>query len=835
MLRRLREYWTPLRVMDVVIVLAVIYVTIWSLHPALVFSSTTITGGDTGSHLALPAYLHSQGNIFNVTPWYPGWFAGMPAYTYYWILPDFFASLASYVINFAVAFKLATIVGSVLMPITAYAMGKLFKAPRPIPAALALATLPFLFDASFTIDGGNLFSTMAGEYAFSLSLALSLLAIGLFARGVRTGRGYWWAAICLSATLAAHILPWFFTIAAVGVLVVFESLQRRGIGDPTDLDTVRGNYSRPLRFALGAGLLSAGLSAWWLLPFGTTQSLTNSLGYINQPVNTLYQVFAQLGWYYRNPQTGVITAGGDRWVIVLAAIALVAAFWVRDRLGMVLATLTVLSLAAYVLDPQSVILNERIVPFWFISIHLSAGWLFGYFLARWARRPRRKAPEPPVQNVEGDEFMHELLAVATPHWPDVVPPVVAPATWAASDEEQVGDHQRWAKRTMAATVSVAIIGLLSTVPGLITPLANKLHLSTVGNQVTNWAQTNYEGYQGQSSWPEYHNIITTMERVSKRYGCGRAMWEYNSDQQRFGTPEALMLLPYWTNNCVDSMEGLLFESSATTPYHFLDQSELSASPSDAQAGLNYGSLDVAEGVEHLQMLGVKYYLAFSPSVVAQANADQALKLVAKTKAWPTPGYTWRIYLIKNSPVVEGVGELPNVLANTSGRVPWLDANAKWWLNPKLWPTLAAASGPSTWPRAANVTSMKHVAVANVKVTNLVMGTQSISFHVDRVGVPVLVKVSYFPRWHASGATGPYRVSPNLMVVVPTSRDVSLDYASTPANEWGDHVSQLTALAGLVFLVVALTRRRRTRRAPVRPDVLDDGRKVWGVKSELKGD
>jgi hypothetical protein len=388
---------------------------------------------------------------------------------------------------------------------------------------------------------------------------------------------------------------------------------------------------------------------------------------------------------------------------------------------------------------------------------------------------------------------------------------------------------------MAATVSVAIIGLLSTVPGLVTPLATKLHLSTSGNQVTNWAQTNYEGYQGQSSWPEYHNIITTMERVSKRYGCGRAMWEYNSDQQRFGTPEALMLLPYWTNNCVDSMEGLLFESSATTPYHFLDQAELSASPSDAQAGLNYGSLDVAEGVEHLQMLGVKYYLAFSPDVVAQANADKELRLVAKTRAWPTPGYTWRIYLIKNSPVVEGVSELPNVLANVAGRVPWLDANAEWWLNPKLWPTLAAASGPSTWPRAAKVTSMKHIAVAHVKVTDVVIGTQSISFHVDRVGVPVLVKISYFPRWHASGATGPYRVSPNLMVVVPTSRDVSLDYTSTPANEWGDHISQLTALAALVFLVVALTRRRRTRRAPVRRDVLEDGRKVWGVKNELKGD
>ena len=86
------------------------------------------------------------------------------------------------------------------------------------------------------------------------------------------------------------------------------------------------------------------------------------------------------------------------------------------------------------------------------------------------------------------------------------------------------------------------------------------------------------GLSGKASWPEYHDIITTMTKVADRYGCGRAMWEYSASENRFGTPEALMLLPYWTDNCVDSMEGLLMESSPTTPYHYLDQSELSLAP-----------------------------------------------------------------------------------------------------------------------------------------------------------------------------------------------------------------------------------------------------------------
>ena len=83
------------------------------------------------------------------------------------------------------------------------------------------------------------------------------------------------------------------------------------------------------------------------------------------------------------------------------------------------------------------------------------------------------------------------------------------------------------------------------------------------------------------------------------------MWEYDVSENDFGTPEALMLLPYWTNNCIGSMEGLLFESSATTPYHFLNQAELSVAPSDPMYGLPYGPLDVPLGLQHLQMLGVK--------------------------------------------------------------------------------------------------------------------------------------------------------------------------------------------------------------------------------------
>ncbi|MEJ7585890.1 MAG: hypothetical protein WKF43_17810, partial [Acidimicrobiales bacterium] len=74
------------------------------------------------------------------------------------------------------------------------------------------------------------------------------------------------------------------------------------------------------------------------------------------------------------------------------------------------------------------------------------------------------------------------------------------------------------------------------------------------------------------------------------------------------------------------------------------------------------------------------------------------------------------------------------------------------------------------------------------------------------------------------ADGPYRVTPNLMVVVPTTEHVSLHYGRTPVD-WLAIVLTLLGLAGLVLLsrlapvVMPEPRPRRPRRtAPEDEDV-----------------
>ena len=87
----------------------------------------------------------------------------------------------------------------------------------------------------------------------------------------------------------------------------------------------------------------------------------------------------------------------------------------------------------------------------------------------------------------------------------------------------------------------------------------------------------------------------------------------------------------------------------------------------------------------------------------------------------------------------------------------------------------------------------------VKVSGIKTTENSMEFDVSRTGVPVMVKTSYFPNWEAHGADGPWRATPNFMVVVPTSKHVRLTYGTTSA-EWLGRFGTLAGLAGLGGLV-----------------------------------
>jgi hypothetical protein len=769
-------------------VVAVVAVVLWRLHPSLLLSTSIPTGGDNGGHYAMPAFLKS--NLLNhgqLTGWDPGWYDGFPLYTYYFVLPDLIGALLSYVVPYALAFKWITVLGSVLLPVAAWLMGRLFGLRRAFPGALAALTLCYLFDYTWTIYGGNLFSTLAGEYAYSLSIALALVFLGLVARGLRTGRHRGWAAIVLAACILAHIVPALFAIVGAAFLILMEMLPQRirprdtWHAHPTD-EEVPQVLSRPQALWWGISTMAIGvlLVSFWWVPFGVEQAYSTSLGYVN--VHTFVTL---------------LFPKADLWALILAGLSTLAAFALRSRFGILMALLAGVFAAALIFDPQGSLYNTRFLPLWFLPVYLQAGWGVATAVTGtvdlwewwWERRRTARLVDSRLVDSSGVDS------------PEV-----------ASPEESVR-RRSWPTAAVAGPVVALVVALGVVATPFVLPASamESIGITPGPNQVTNWSSFNYSGYQAQQAYPEYRALIQTMEHVGATDGCGQAMWQYDPTLNRFGTTQALMLLPYWSSGCIGSMEGLLFESASTTPYHFLNQAELSVSPSEAMVGLDYSSLNVPAGIQHLQLLGVRYFMASSVQVQEAASADPSLRQVAETGPWTSvqagvsTTTTWKIYEVLNAPLVTPLANDPAVeVGIKAAQSSWLVPSENWYNNPARWSVFLAQSGPSSWPRVPiGDPRPPRRAVPKTRVSRVVETDNTVSFHVSKIGSPVLVKISYFPNWQASGATGPYRVTPNLMVVVPTAHNVILHYGASPANR----VGQGLTIVGVAALLLAVIRTR----------------------------
>jgi phosphomannomutase len=728
-------------VVTFIVVAACVVFTFKELQPSQLFKNTTPAGGDMGAHVWLPAYVkHSLLPHLRITGWTPDWYDGFPALTYYFPGPIVAIALLSYIIPYDVAFKLVSVVGLLSLPVAAWAFGRLARLRFPGPACLAAATLPFLFGREFTIYGGNVASTMAGEFSFSIGLSLALVFLGLVARGLEDGRHRALAAFLLAGVGVCHILPLFFAIGGAIVLTLMRFDRRR------------------LQWTLPVLVVGGALIAFWALPF-----------YFRLPYAT------DMGYEKITTYASSLFPGKDTWLIVLAAAGVLLSIVRRNRIGMFLAIMAVLSALIFRVAPQARLWNARVLPFWFLCLYLLAGIAFmeaGLMLVESVRRD-----EAGRRAMLGVPIVTALVALVWVNYP------------------------------------------LHNLPFGHTTASGKytwLGISSSDSSfVPSWVNWNYSGYQspGKARGKEYFALVAEMKKLGRdpAFGCGRAMWEYEPELDQMGTPDALMLLPYWTNGCIGSQEGLYYESSATTPYHFLNAAELSDHPSNPVRGLNYPSgPDLTEGVKHLQMLGVKYFMAVTPDVEAQANADSNLQLVGTVGPFSvsyTTGSnatvqqrTWNIYQVANSAEVTPLLYQPVVMKGVSkGGKPWLKASESWYLDPSRWDVYEAASGPKNWARvSADATALPRTALAPVHVSAIHEGTESISFNVDQTGVPVLVKTSYFPNWQVNGARGVYRVTPNLMVVVPTANHVSLTYGYTPID-WAGFLLSLLGLLGLVFL------------------------------------
>ena len=775
-------YWKKLSA-----IIAVVGPTIFllfALHPDLILRNNTPTGGDMGAHVWAPAYLrdHLLSN-FKLSGWSMDWYSGLPIYRFYMVVPALMIVLLDVILPYGIAIKIIAVIGILTLPYFSWLFGRFAKFAYPIPELFAIAATIFLFDESFTIYGGNIASTMAGEFSFSIALSLAMLGFALLAKGLDTGKYRISAAIIISLSALSHGIVLLFVFGGAALMLVV--------------------WNKRESFQFGAKVIALAvlLSSFWVIPFVTSHAYMTDMKYEPRPsgaTDSFWKMFFPLHTLLDISLTALAVVGAvtlvrsrhkaGTWMTLLALLLAAGVFIARNSLPVI-----------------GLLWNPRILPF----LYLLRYFLFViglYELVAFALRVKSIA-----RFAQGESGVPVVLDIAQPR--DKFSFNLALLSGFAVFV-LVAIGFRFQELPFGST-QVNSAGQYEYVWG---PLRTK---SSNDGFVDGWARWNFTGYEGKNAYGEYYGVVQTMKQLGadSTQGCGRALWENNGELNKYGTTMGLMLLPFWTDGCISSMEGLFFEAAGSTPYHFITAAAMSKQSSNPVRELRYDNNDAALGVRYMQELGVKYFMGFTPEAIAQASQQEGLTEVARSGPWV-------VYRVANSDVVTPLAVQP-VVANISSSNPrerWLEVGTSWFQNPEVWTTPIADNGPSEWQRVDVVVdeslregepnsnnrrvdvvkpavALTPVPLDPVVVSNVDIGEESVKFSVDKIGVPVLVRVSYFPNWKVDGAKGPYRVAPNMMVVIPTSTNVSMHFG------WNlrDYVAYLLSFAGIAWIVV--TRRR----------------------------
>ena len=782
------------------------------LRPDLILTPNTPSGGDMGAHVLGPALLRDvllpSGRVLG---WSDAWFAGFPAFYFYFPLPSLTIVALDVVLPYGVAFKLVTVAGLVATPFSSYLLARSMTLSRMVSAVCGVSGGLFVLFENYTIYGANAASTLAGEFSFSWSFALGLWYLSLLIRVLHGERHLFpLAALALGLTALSHVITTImFVLATLAMLA----------------------WKRSAAAVIGTWVVGFCVSAFWALPLLWSIAYTADMAW--NPLHAWDEIFPTEIWFLVLP-----ALYGAGWLALKTSRA--APLFLMAGAPLVYFWLPTLAADLELFNGTWKLWNGRILPFWFYGVAFSAG----VGVATFGRNLARRLPTT-VSIWTGSAWFLILASVAfgfETRFPEArwwaIGIGAAGLVWIiAATSATFAQHQMAGTALAAGVLLAASIGvtiaLANDVRGLLLSIAVSVFVASgtwvvagltitqsrwrtletvsfivgvtvlvVGlagvSFISGWARWNFSGYEGKTDYLEYSGLMETLDTLPP----GRVQWEANRDLDKYGTPMALMLTGYWSETH-PSMEGLFFESSLTTPFHFLNAGELSRNPSNPIPGLNYHTFDFDRGIAHMDTYGVRYYVAFTADATAAADNHVLMTEVAES-----PPFT--IYTFPEPELVEVAQFQPAVVEVESFHDTALD----WYDNVDTLAFWVTEDGPEDWPRIDSLDQLPAAATSigdPVEVSDIVIDNGTISFSTDAVGVPHLVKVSYFPNWEAEGADGPFRASPSLMVVVPTDEQVTMTFA----RQWPEILGNVLTLLAVVGFSVVAVQRLMSRRARVR--------------------
>jgi hypothetical protein len=679
-------------VVDAAAVLAAVGFAASYFPASVMLSPTTTNGGDMGSHYYPAEYLRDvllpRGQLMG---WCPGSYGGYPLFQFYFPAPFLLIVALSFLMPLAVAFKLVTILGVLGLPPCVYLALRLLRVPFPGPALGAMASLCFLFMEANSMWGGNIPSTLAGEFAFSIGFALAMLFVGTLDRTVQTGRGRIGNGILVAVMGLCH-----------GYALIWA-----GLVSLLELVTTRGWWRRFGTLVAVHGLGALLMAFWlvqllWYAPWTTAFNPTWVL-------NSWKEVLPPILW----PAAAVAVATA----VIQAVVSALRREAYPRSLGILWGSI-VISLFFYGSAHAFHVVDIRFMPFLQLGLCLAAAAGLGHLLAR--------LPAPII-------------------WP--------------------------------------VAGALAILP----------FVQSQVSFIPSWITWNYSGFEQKGPWPVFKGIN---DFLRGDFRDPRVVYEHSPNTEALGTIRAFENLPLFSGR--STLEGLYMQSSLTTPFVFYVQSEVSKHVSCPLPAWGCTRIDLDRGVDHLRMFNVSQFIVRSAEVKKAAAEHPGL--VRQTAVGEYEIYRVRenvdryVVPLETAPVLLETGQ-------------WKEAAYQWFKSAGPGdpiPVLALERASGTEGFAGVFTELPaelpRTSLGPLPVLHEEVDTDRITVTGARPGHPILVRISYHPRWRAVTGERIWVAAPNFMLIFPAGERVEIEFAAGPAL-WTGRV--LTATGGMLLALALL--------------------------------
>ena len=269
------------------------------------------------------------------------------------------------------------------------------------------------------------------------------------------------------------------------------------------------------------------------------------------------------------------------------------------------------------------------------------------------------------------------------------------------------------------------------------------------------------------------------------------MWEPNSELNKYGTPMVLMTIPLFTEHT--SMEGLYFDSSITTPFHFIAVSGLAEKPSNPVGGLSYINNDFDKGVEYLKELGIDYFISYTESIRDKAINNKDLNQLFVSEPFS-------VFKIETNKI-----ELVNQRLETFPRISFYERTTSSLLRDTEYENFFEKAYNNfryldeyrvvELPSGVNINSSNDI---DLIISDLTISNNEIKFTTNKPNELHIVKVSYFPNWEIDNGLGPYRISPSFMTIVPFDNNVVLSFERIEIETYSFYFGLFSLLLSVIL-------------------------------------